>query len=307
MNPHSSLPFPRANRIYEFYGDMVELDCASKNKATKTEFKPFSLLKSSMNHSKGDKNFLLDLMFAGNRELSDFLQTRPNDEELVESLDFFKQYLMEKGELTERRIKEIQSYHIYYLSKLLSSDLPIKTIFNINIREDDKIVSFCEDCDYLYNADLNETHIRDFANAYQSVDSLYVNFNMAKILLRYHITDMAWEFYEKALKTALYSIGDFWNNKESVYACSELIFDIVSSEQFNTSAVESKLMGKLLEYAYLILSRVILWPDNSDERLEDFDVPITYRHKISCLNKRAEVLRKHRNYFNSRPPLILHS
>ena len=168
-----------------------------------------------MSHSKDDKNFLLDLMVAGDRELSDFLQTRPNDEELGESLDFFKQHLMEKGELTEKRMKEIQSCHIHYLSRLLSSDLPIKTVSNINIREDDKIASFCEDCDYLYNADLNETHIRGFADAYQSVDSLFVNYNMAKILLRYHLIDKALEYYEKALKTALFSIDDFWNNKES--------------------------------------------------------------------------------------------
>jgi hypothetical protein len=255
-----------------------------------------------MSHSKDDKNFLLDLMVAGDRELSDFLQTRPNNEELGESLDFFKQHLMEKGELTEKRMKEIQSCHIHYLSRLLSSDLPIKTVSNINIREDDKIASFCEDCDYLYNADLNETHIRGFADAYQSVDSLFVNYNMAKILLRYHIIDKALEYYEKALKTALFSIDDFWNNKESVYACSELLFEIVYSEQFNTSAVESKLMGKLLEYAYLILSRAVLWPDDSDERLLNFDIPISYRHKISCLNKRAEVLLKHKSYFNGRTP-----
>lgn len=255
-----------------------------------------------MQHSKDDKKILLDLLIAGDRELSDFLQTRSNDEELGESLDFFKQYLMEKGELTEKRAKEIQSCHIHYLSRLLSSELPIKTVSNVNYGEDDKIVSFCEDCDYLYDEDLTENHIREFANAYQSLDSLFVNYNMAKILFRYHIADKAWEFYEKALETALNSYGDFWNNKESVYACSELMFDIVSSEQFNASAVESKLMGKLLEYTYLILSRVILWPDDSDDRLEGFDVPITYRHKISCLNKRAEVLRKHKSYFNSRTP-----
>lgn len=255
-----------------------------------------------MNHSEDEKDYLLDLMVAGDWELSDFLRTRPNDEELGESLDFFKQYLMDKGELTDERTKDIQSFHIRYLSRLLSSDLPIKSVSNINTREDEQIVSFCEDCDYLYSADLEETHIRGFADAYQSVDSLFVNYNMAKILLRFHVADKALDFYEKALKTALYSIDDFWNNKESVYACSELIFDIVSSEQFNTSAVESKLMGKLLEYAYLLLSRVILWPEDSDDRLGDFDIPITYRHKISCLNKRAEVLLKNKSYFNSRTP-----
>ena len=84
-----------------------------------------------MNHSKDDKKFLLDLMIAGDRELSDFLQTRPNDEELGESLDFFKQYLMENGGLTEKRSKEIQSCHIHYLSRLLSSDLPIKSIYQL--------------------------------------------------------------------------------------------------------------------------------------------------------------------------------
>lgn len=44
-------------------------------------------------------------MVSGDRELSDFLKTRPNDEELGESLDFFKQYLMGKGELTEEKAR----------------------------------------------------------------------------------------------------------------------------------------------------------------------------------------------------------
>ena len=41
MDPKSSPAFPMPIRIYEFHGDMVELDCASETKATKTEFKPF--------------------------------------------------------------------------------------------------------------------------------------------------------------------------------------------------------------------------------------------------------------------------
>ena len=41
LHPDSSLFAPFPNRIYEFYGDMVELDCASETKASKTEFKPF--------------------------------------------------------------------------------------------------------------------------------------------------------------------------------------------------------------------------------------------------------------------------
>lgn len=68
-----------------------------------------------MNNSKKDKNFLLDLMVSGDQELSDFLKTRPNDEELGESLDFFKQYLMGKGELTEEK-KQGYSELSYLLS-----------------------------------------------------------------------------------------------------------------------------------------------------------------------------------------------
>ena len=41
LHPDSSLFAPYPSRIYEFYGDMVELDRASEAKPTKTEFKPF--------------------------------------------------------------------------------------------------------------------------------------------------------------------------------------------------------------------------------------------------------------------------
>lgn len=41
MDLNSSSLIPMANRIYEFYGDMVELDCGSKCQTSETEFKPF--------------------------------------------------------------------------------------------------------------------------------------------------------------------------------------------------------------------------------------------------------------------------
>lgn len=41
LHPDSSPIAPYPSRIYEFYGDMVELDSASKTQTTKNEFKPF--------------------------------------------------------------------------------------------------------------------------------------------------------------------------------------------------------------------------------------------------------------------------
>lgn len=251
-----------------------------------------------MAYSKSGKNFILDLMIAGDRELSDFLQSRPHDEELGESLDLFEKQLKGDGQLTQNRKDDIRSCHIQYLSDLLNSDLPINTVSDIDTNEDVNIQGFCEDQVFLYNADLNESHIRAFADAYQSVDSLYVNYNMAKILLRYHITDKALDYYDKALNIALFSLDSYWNNKESVYAASELMYDLVSCEQFNSNQCDDKILGKVLEYTYLLLSRVILWPDDSDERFDDYEIPITYRHKISSINKRAEILLKHKEYFD---------
>ena len=255
-----------------------------------------------MSYSKSGNNFLLDIMIAGDQKLTDFLQSRPCDEELGESLEIYEQHLDKIGQLTQKIKDDLRCCHIHYQSDLLSSKLPIKTLSEININEDDKIREFCEDLVYLCNAKLNDTHLRGFANAYQVVDSLYVNYNMAKTLLRYNIVDKAFEFYDKALKSALFSIDKFWNNKESIYACSELIFDIVSSELFNSSTCDGRLLGKILEYSYLLLSRVILWPEDSDNRFDDFEMPITYRHKISSLNKRAEILLKHRDYFKDLTP-----
>ena len=201
-----------------------------------------------MAYSKSGKNFILDLMIAGDRELSDFLQSRPHDEELGESLDLFEKQLKGEGQLTQKRKDDIRSCHIQYLSDLLNSDLPIKTVSDIDTNEDENIQGFCEDQLFLYNADLNESHIRAFADAYQSVDSLYVNYYMAKILLRYHITDKALDYYDKALNIASFSLDSYWNNKESVYAASELLYDLVSCEQFNSNQCDDKILGKVLEY-----------------------------------------------------------
>ena len=249
-----------------------------------------------------NRNFIIEITIARNQDLAAFLQSRPHDEELGESLDLYERFLLKEGKLTQKEKDDIRCCHLHYLSDLLDSDLPIKTLSEINTSEDDIIRDFCKDQDYLYKAHLSESLIRRFADSYQSVDSLYVNYNMAKILLRYHIMDKALEYYNKALKIALFSIDTFWNNKESVYACSELLFDIVSSEKFNKSSCEKSLFGKMLEYAYLLLSRVILWPENVDDRFYEYDTPITYRHKISSLNKRAEILFKHKDYFNSLIP-----
>lgn len=242
------------------------------------------------------------MVIAGDRDLSDFLQSRPRDEELGESLDRYERKLLAEGKLSEEAKKEIRDIHLQYLSNLIDSDLPIKVVTEVNTQEDNIIQGFCEDQVFLNKANLEETHMRRFADAYQWVKSPYVNYYMAKILIRYHLSDKAWTYYENALKVSLFSIDSFWNNKESIYACSELLFDIASHAMFGQKNLDGELYGKILEYLYLILSRDILWPEDTDGRFEEFDIPITYRHKISCLNKRAEILLRHRTYFEELIP-----
>ena len=249
-----------------------------------------------------DNNWYIDLAIASNRDLADYLQSRPHEEELGESLDLYEQKLREEGKLTEKTKKDIRSIHLQYLSSLKDSDLAIKNVTDVYTEEDEMLQGFCEDQVFLYNSTLEESHIRSFADAYQTVESPYVTYNMAKILLRYHVIDKSMEYYEKSLRTSLYSLERFWNNKEAVYACTELLFDVISSERFNSTNCNDVLFGKVLEYAYLLLTRVVLWPEDTDRRFDEFDVPITYRHKISSLNKRAEILRKHKLFFEELVP-----
>ena len=249
-----------------------------------------------------DNNWYIDLAIARNRDLADYLQSRPHDEELGESLDLYEKQLREEGKLTEKAKKDIRSIHLQYISSLKDSDLAIKTVSDVYTEEDDLLQGFCEDQVVLYKTTLEESHIRSFADAYKAVESPYVTYHMAKILLRYHVMDKSMEYYKKSLRSSLYSLERFWNNKEAVYACTELLFDVVSSEHFNRTNCSDALLGKMLEYAYLLLSRVVLWPEDTDGRFEEFDVPITYRHKISSLNKRAEILLKHKDYFEELVP-----
>ena len=249
-----------------------------------------------------DNNWYIDLAIASDRDLAGYLQSRPHDEELGESLDLYEQKLRKEGKLTEKAKKDIRSIHLQYISSLKDSDLAIKTVSDVYTEEDDMLQGFCEDQVVLYKTTLEESHIRSFADAYQTVESPYVTYNMAKTLLRYHVMDKSMEYYKKSLRSSLYSIDRFWNNKEAVYACTELLFDVVSSERFNLTNCNDALLGKVLEYTYLLLSRVVLWPEDTDGRFEEFDVPITYRHKISSLNKRAEILLKHKDYFKELVP-----
>lgn len=242
------------------------------------------------------------MAIASDRDLSDYLQSRPHYEELGESLDLYEQQLRKKGKLTEKAKKDIRSIHLQYISSLKDSDLAIKTVSDVYTEEDEMLQGFCEDQVVLYKKTLEESHIRSFADAYQTVESPYVTYNMAKTLLRYNVMDKSMEYYKKSLRSSLYSIDRFWNNKEAVYACTELLFDVVSSERFNITNCNDALLGKVLEYTYLLLSRVVLWPDDTDGRFDEFDVPITYRHKISSLNKRAEILLKHKDYFKELVP-----
>ena len=249
-----------------------------------------------------DNNWYIDLAIASDRDLADYLQSRPHDEELGESLDLYEKQLREEGKLTEKAKKDIRSIHLQYISSLKDSDLAIKTVSDVYTEEDDMLQGFCEDQVVLYKTTLEESHIRSFADAYQTVESPYVTYNMAKTLLRYHVMGKSMEYYKKSLWSSLYSIERFWNNKEAVYACTELLFDVVSSERFNLTNCNDVLFGKVLEYTYLLLSRVVLWPEDTDERFDEFDVPITYRHKISSLNKRAYILSNHKDYFEELVP-----
>ena len=48
-----------------------------------------------------DNNWYIDLAIASDRDLAGYLQSRPHDEELGESLDLYEQKLRKEGKLTE--------------------------------------------------------------------------------------------------------------------------------------------------------------------------------------------------------------
>lgn len=85
------------------------------------------------------------MAIASDRDLSGYLQSRPHDEELGESLDLYEQQLKKEGKLTEKAKKDIRSIHLQYISSLKDSDLAIKTVSDVYTEEDDMLQGFCED------------------------------------------------------------------------------------------------------------------------------------------------------------------
>ena len=73
-----------------------------------------------MSYSKSGNNFLLDIMIAGDQKLTDFLQSRPSDEELGESLEIYEQHLDKIGQLTQKIKDDLRCCHIHYQSELLT-------------------------------------------------------------------------------------------------------------------------------------------------------------------------------------------
>lgn len=248
------------------------------------------------------KDYLYGIGLYGTQGLKEFLETRPKEEEMGESLDCFKKYLEATGSLTTEMEKDIRSQHLAYLSDLLDSEIPLLTASSPNCNEDYLIREFCEEAEeVLYTGTLDDDILTDFLAKYNASESPYISITIAQSLMRYRRYKDALPFITKSISKIFLCPNKYWDNKESMFACAmflHTIYCMLGEEGIAKLEKETKhFRNIILEYTYLLLSRVVCWPEKDERTIFSYNVPITYSDRISALLKRANILLSNEKFF----------
>lgn len=240
--------------------------------------------------------------------LNHFLESRPLDEELGESLDLFSERLQAQGVLTPDLKLRIRAIHLDYCSKLFASEIPLLIEGERNLCDVEIIKEFYYEAeDVLYSGKLDEDVLFDFLRKYAKTSSPYVCVNIILALMRYGEYEKCYPFIEKMIRKLFLSQNDYWDNPGDMYAYSQLLYAVISLlENKGLARIHTqcaRMYGVILEYCYLILTRVICWPeDKNDSHRNIFSDSEEYEDKISTLIKRAYIMLRHDNYFQNIVP-----
>ena len=257
---------------------------------------------------KETKEWLYHLRMQSVKGLSEFLKTRAEDEDLGQSLDCFVKKLQSEGNLTNDVSTSIRAIHLGYQSDLLTSGIPLLVECKSD-RKDDEILRefYYEAEDVLYSGKLDGDTLTDFLRKYSKTDSPYVGVNIIMALMRYGEYQLCYPFVQTFAQTIFTKSINYWNNSGDIYSCSQLLYLILSLLGNNgIEKLKDRIPGiykKILEHCYLLLSRVICWPeDKSNMHRNLFSDSEEYEDKISSLIKRADIMLRYENYFNNLVP-----
>lgn len=245
-------------------------------------------------------DWYIKLALLKDKKLEDFLTQRPEQEDLGESLDLYRKILVDSNQLDEETDKSIRSIHLRHQGQLLKKNGIPLSIYKPQIRSG-KIEEFCAKFESL--KDKEKTDLFDFIKSHNNISDLYICNEIVDYLYCIKEYESIYPFFENTINNIFCFSEKIWNEKESCYGGAILAFrilELLDNQEMDDD--EKQAITKLVNITYLFLSRVILWPEESElSKRTKFDLPISFEHRICCLLKRADLLGRFGSYF---PTLI---
>ena len=152
--------------------------------------------------------------------------------------------------------------------------------------------------DSFYRTDLENEACDEFLIKYQSCSNPYIANEIFCKLFRANRIEESIKFADCTFQHIFSSPNIYWNNKEAVYGCANLLYIIIEAigvkgvkELLNSNDKFTKITIKSL---YLLLSRVIYWSDREtvvNDKYDDDLLPINIQHKIRAYRMRSQLIK----------------
>ena len=133
---------------------------------------------------------------------------------------------------------------------------------------------------------------------YQFCSNPYIANEIFCKLFRANRIEESIKFADCTFQHIFSSPNIYWNNKEAVYGCANLLYMIIEAmgvkgveEMMNSNDKVTRIAIKSL---YLLLSRIIYWSDREtvvNDKYDDELLPINIQHKIRAYRMRSQLIK----------------
>lgn len=249
-------------------------------------------------------NHLIESTIAEIPGLKEFLQYRPADEELGESIDRFRKVWESNEPLPQKYADELRALSSQYFGIKRRDGFSISHVNFLHIDDSELLMEFTNEASkILYKFDEEDLRVCFLADKYRNVDHPYICMEFVRVFNRRRLFHKSSPFLVNAANSTFANPNRYWDNREAIYGSMLLlhsIYAMLSGESLSTLTLSTgrAVRPLLLEYYYLLLSRVIYWPKEiGNPELDDIGLPIALRHKIGALYKRIEMMEQDGDFF----------
>ena len=155
-----------------------------------------------------------------------------------------------------------------------------------------------EAAEFFYRTNLETESCDEFLRRYQSCSNPYIANELFCKLFRANKIEESLRFADCSFLHIFSSPNIYWNNKEAVYGCANVLYMLIEAMDvkgvLELQKSNDKLARTAIKSLYLLLSRVIYWSDKEtvvNDKYDDELLPINIQHKIRAYRMRSQLIK----------------